>query len=324
MHFRQFDLNLLRVFEALFEERNATLAGRRLGLSPSAVSHATARLREAVGDPLFVRVPGKMVPTQRALEIAPAILDILRQLQDVLENRGFVAAESTREFVVATVPYVSLVIVPPLLRVLRAHAPHVRLRTVHLSDHSMRDLQNGDLDAVLVRTRGQHDAVECHVLFEETLAWVVRADHPAIRDGLTHERLRTIPFARISSPDLWTQQMGERTGSAYVDLIHSERQGCGPEPACDPAVVVPDSLSALMLVLESGFTALLPRRIATRSLLAPQLRTLETAAQSPAAQIGAYVATRSKTDPGVEWLLARVHEAAEMTDGVLASELVAV
>ncbi|WP_062231762.1 LysR family transcriptional regulator [Aureimonas sp. N4] len=309
MHFRQFDLNLLRVFEALFEEQNATLAGRRLGLSPSAVSHATARLREAVGDPLFVRIPGRMVPTQRAIELAPSILDILRQLQDVLENKTFVPTESRREFVVATVSYVSLVVIPPLLRVLQAQAPHVRLRTVPITDHSMRDLQNGDIDAVLVRTRGQHDAVECHVLFEETLVWVVRADHPAIQDGLTHERLRTIPFARISTPDLWTQQMGERSGSAYVDLVQSERQGCGSEPACDPAVIVPDSLSALMLVLESGFAALVPRRIATRTVLGHQLRTLDTSHTSPAAQIGAYVAARSRQDAGVDWLLARVREA---------------
>lgn len=311
MHFRQFDLNLLRVFEALFEERNATLAGRRLGLSPSAVSHATARLREAMGDPLFVRVPGRMVPTQRALDIAPSILEILRQLQGVLETQGFVAAESTREFVLATVPYGSLVVVPALLRVLKAQAPRALLRTVHLTEHSMRDLQNGDIDAILARTIARPDGVDCHVLFEETLVWVVRADHPAIRGGLTHAKLRTLPFARIAVPDFWAQQIEERSRSLYVDLIRRERQDCGGPPCHDPAAVVPDSLSALMLVLENGFTALVPRSIVTRSLLGHQLRTLETSAPSPTAEVGVYVAARSKRDAGMDWFLARVREATE-------------
>ena len=316
MHFRLFDLNLLRVFEALYEDRNATLAGRRLGLSPSAVSHATARLREAVGDPLFIRVPGKMVPTQRALEIAPSILEILRQLQDVLESKSFVPAQSTREFVIATVPYVSLVVIPPLLRVLHREAPHVRLRTVRLTDHSMRDLQNGEIDVIVTRVRGEHDGMECHVLFEESLVWVVRADHPAIREGMTHERLRTIPFARILTPDLWSQQVGERNRTAYADLIERERQGCANEPACEPAVIVPDSLSALVLVLENGFAALVPSRIATRSHLGHQLRSIPISTLNPPAQIGAHVAARSKHDPGVEWLLARLREA---TDGSVPS-----
>ncbi len=53
--FDRLDLNLLRVFDAVFRERHLTRAAQALALTPSAVSHAVRRLREHVGEPLFVR-----------------------------------------------------------------------------------------------------------------------------------------------------------------------------------------------------------------------------------------------------------------------------
>jgi len=60
------DLNLLRVFDTLFEQRSVTRAAARLGLTQSAVSHALGRLRQALGDPLFVRGSAGLQPTARA------------------------------------------------------------------------------------------------------------------------------------------------------------------------------------------------------------------------------------------------------------------
>lgn len=68
MNWDQIDLNLLVTFEAVMQERNLTRAGRRLGLSQPATSHALARLRSTLGDELFVRTPEGMQPTQRAEE----------------------------------------------------------------------------------------------------------------------------------------------------------------------------------------------------------------------------------------------------------------
>src|SRR5271157_3948841 len=66
MNWNTFDLNLLLVFEAVMQERNLTRAGRRLGMSQPAVSHALARLRHTLNDELFVRGPDGMQPTPRA------------------------------------------------------------------------------------------------------------------------------------------------------------------------------------------------------------------------------------------------------------------
>src|ERR1700753_1210286 len=93
------DLNLLRVFDVLLEERNVTRAGARLGLTQSAVSHALNRLRYALNDELFVRGPRGMHPTARAAEIGPQVRAALVQLQAAVTPADFSPITSERRFV---------------------------------------------------------------------------------------------------------------------------------------------------------------------------------------------------------------------------------
>jgi DNA-binding transcriptional LysR family regulator len=75
------DLNLLVLFEAVFEERHVGRAAQRLHLSPSAVSHGVGRLRRALHDPVFLKHPKGVVPTARAAELAVPIADILERVR---------------------------------------------------------------------------------------------------------------------------------------------------------------------------------------------------------------------------------------------------
>ena len=74
------DLNLLVTFEALMDLRSVALAADRMGRTPSAVSHALARLREQVGDPLLVKVAGRMQPSPFALQLIADVRPILRSI----------------------------------------------------------------------------------------------------------------------------------------------------------------------------------------------------------------------------------------------------
>src|SRR6266702_5464867 len=75
------DLNLLVVFDAVMQERSVTRAGRRLGLSQPAMSHALNRLRYMLKDELFVRTPEGMVPTPRAEALAQPLRNALSEMQ---------------------------------------------------------------------------------------------------------------------------------------------------------------------------------------------------------------------------------------------------
>src|SRR5207248_3320871 len=128
LHFHSLDLNLLRVFDALIEERSVTRAGERLGLSQSAISHALNRLRYVLDDELFVRVSDGMRPTSRASEIAPRLREGLLQLQLALAPAEFDPLETTRRFTIACTEYVGTVLMPKFIAKLRAQAPHSELR----------------------------------------------------------------------------------------------------------------------------------------------------------------------------------------------------
>src|ERR1700749_991946 len=105
MNWGAVDLNLLIVFDALMQEHNLTRAGRRLGLSQPATSHALARLRHVLNDELFVRAPDGMQPTPRAQQMAEPIRDALRVLRLALEPETFDPAQSSRGFTLAVNNY---------------------------------------------------------------------------------------------------------------------------------------------------------------------------------------------------------------------------
>lgn len=124
---RRIDLNLLRVFDAVFEDRNLLRAGKRLHLSQSAISHALARLREALQDELFVRTAKGMEPTARALAMASPLREALRNIHDTLGVQPFDPARTARSFVVAANDYVTSVLLTRLTACMGEAAPAIDL-----------------------------------------------------------------------------------------------------------------------------------------------------------------------------------------------------
>ena len=81
MNIKNFDLNLLVVFRALFEEKNVTRASKKIGITQPAMSNALSRLRIVLNDQLLVKSGSLMKPTPRAMELLPEIQEALQQIQ---------------------------------------------------------------------------------------------------------------------------------------------------------------------------------------------------------------------------------------------------
>ena len=84
------DLNLLVLFEVIHEEQHVGRAAERLNLSASAVSHGLGRLRRLLHDPLFLRTPKGVLPTDRAKELAAPVAEILARVRNVLSRAAAV------------------------------------------------------------------------------------------------------------------------------------------------------------------------------------------------------------------------------------------
>jgi DNA-binding transcriptional LysR family regulator len=179
---RKLDLNLLVVFEVLMVERSVTLAAARLSRTQSAVSHALSRLREQLGDPLLVKVSGRMSPSPYALALVDQVRPLLRGIERVLEPRApFDAATSTRTFRVA-LPDFAVSLFPRIVQRAIAQAPQARFEWVAMLPHTLRDLAEKQLDmALLPSIIAAPEGVASSELPPVTWRCFMREGHPAIK-----------------------------------------------------------------------------------------------------------------------------------------------
>jgi DNA-binding transcriptional LysR family regulator len=124
-----FDLNLLRVFDAMMLELSTVRAGERVGLSQPAVSSALGRLRSVLGDELFVRDGNRMMPTPRALQLKEPVRQALVQIEEALAvNAAFDPQTSTRSFMLIGSDYFSTLLMPKLAARVTPIAPSIVLQ----------------------------------------------------------------------------------------------------------------------------------------------------------------------------------------------------
>ena len=85
------NLSILAAFLAVAEERSFTQAGKRLGVSPSAMSHAIRGLEENVGVRLLSRTTRSVAPTEAGerllARLRPGLADIQEALDQISELR---------------------------------------------------------------------------------------------------------------------------------------------------------------------------------------------------------------------------------------------
>ncbi|VXB70533.1 LysR family transcriptional regulator [Pseudomonas sp. 8AS] len=249
MNILTFDLNLLRVLDALLRERNVSRAAERLALSQPAVSNALGRLRDLLDDPLLVRVGRAMQPTPRALALETPIRDALQRIEQSLgEGAPFDPASSRQRFRIAVTDYVELILMPRLLAVLAERAPGLQIDIQHLSPSLPAEaLDKGELDLVLGRFEQVPARFQRQQWVSETLQLVARREHPQLAAGLDLDGF-------LGLRHLWVHG-GQTRG--MVDQWLGE-QGL----ARNILYTTPNYLQAAHIVASSELVAVLPSRLA--------------------------------------------------------------
>jgi DNA-binding transcriptional LysR family regulator len=183
MNFAAFDLNLLRVFDALMRERSATRAGDMVGLSQPAVSNALNRLRHALKDELFVRRGNDMVPTPRAEAIAEPIRDALAQMEQVIVgDASFNPENAARIFTLFGSDMFSMQFMPAFARHMATMAPGISLRLLDSASGDVeRLLRDNVIDVALERPLDMPDWVSAQLMFRSTFVIAAARGHAAIR-----------------------------------------------------------------------------------------------------------------------------------------------
>ncbi|MGH8432159.1 MAG: LysR family transcriptional regulator, partial [Solimonas sp.] len=148
--------------------RRTTEAARQLGITQSTVSHALARLRDLFADPLFVRRPHGLNPTQRALELAPRIESLIDMMGAVMVLEGFDPARSERRFRLAAAEFVTALIGGRLVQTFGREAPRASFTVDFLVGAATLDaLRRGEVDLVLGEFLRLPPGFEAEVLYRD-------------------------------------------------------------------------------------------------------------------------------------------------------------
>lgn len=255
-------MGLLLSLDALLQEGSVTGAARRVGLSTPAMSHALARIRERLGDPILVRSGRGMLLTPRAIALKPQVHSVVTEARRALEpERPFVASELSRTFVVHATDYVLTVLGAAVDRILRDEAPKVCVRFV----------PNTPDDPALLRDHGSDLAVGIYgdlpqemrsrPLLTDRFVCVVRRGHPRAHKRLTLEQFVAIPHIQVAP-------RGKPGG--YLDDVLRERG-----VSRTVARAVPYFVTALQLVAATDYVLTISERIAKHFAASLQLEILE-------------------------------------------------
>lgn len=245
----QFDLNLLRVLQAVLLEKSATGAAKRLHVTQSAVSNALGRLREAFGDPLVVRNARGLSPTPRARALEPILAQIMGSLRELSGSGAeFEAATTQREFTIACADYCTAVLGPSLVELLGARAPRAQLRFVPLEQLVTTEGLASDIDLHLGMPSKVPAGCNSSALFDDRFVCLVQA--------------RSRPTARRMSLSTYlaARHVRVRVLGVTRDAIDAALAKRGY--ARNVALTVPHFSVVPLMVERAGYVATLSERLA--------------------------------------------------------------
>lgn len=194
------DLNLLVTLDVLLAEGSVAGAARRLQLSPSAMSRALGRLRQATGDPLLVRAGRGLVPTPRALELRERLGPLVQEAQAALRPaKALDLGQLVRTFTLRTSDGFVENFGPDLVARVREQAPGVRLCFVQKTSKDSAPLRDGTVDletGVVDDTTGPE--LRTRMLFRDRYVGVVRREHPLADGVITPARYASATHVLVS------------------------------------------------------------------------------------------------------------------------------
>ncbi|PTR34073.1 LysR family transcriptional regulator [Luteibacter sp. OK325] len=266
--FNNFDLNLLRIFDAVMQERSVLRASQKLFLSQSAVSHSLRRLRETLDDELFIRTVAGMQPTARALLLADPVRRALASLEVGIGLQKFDPASSNKVFTIAASDSITTVMLPRILKILAAEAPRIDIvvrpsTRIDLAEQ----LDLGRIDVAVGTFSTAASRFHSDRLFDYDDVLITRA--PRTRTVMTMEDFSNLSLMVVSlggdhegAVDGYISERGLARRSEMYDRLSYERACAGCAKVSRIAVALPHFMAIPALLDDTQLAAIVPRPLA--------------------------------------------------------------
>jgi DNA-binding transcriptional LysR family regulator len=310
------DLNLLRVFDVLMQERRVATASSRLGLSQPAVSNALSRLRKALGDEILTRAPSGMEATEFAKNLHATLGPALAAIEQSLRAKAaFDPLHTQWRAQIAMTDIGEIVFLPALIAHCAAHAPGLMIETLRDSQTKAAGLgaaaggmttamAEGRVDLAIGWLPDVTEGLYQRKLFTQRYVCIARQGHPLLqgkKPKLTLEKFLAAEHVAIRA---------EGTGHTRADeaLQKFKHRPTNQIVQRKVRLQVPHFLSVPPIVANTDLIATVPERLAQECAGPYQLQVLEHPVKMPAFELKMFWHRRVHTDPANQWLRAVVAE----------------
>jgi DNA-binding transcriptional LysR family regulator len=216
------DVRLLRLFDALYATRSVTRAARQLGQAQPTVSIWLGRLRQELGDPLFVRTSSGLEPTPRAdalIGTARSAIEILQRLAS--RPKPYDPSTDERCFRICMTDASHVTLLPRLLGHMRTASPHARVEALQIDPETGARLQSGAADLALGLIPALEAGFYQQTLYSQDWVCLANRDHPRLCHRLTRaiyeaeahlamRRRRILASSPARASNFWKQRWRKR------------------------------------------------------------------------------------------------------------------
>jgi DNA-binding transcriptional LysR family regulator len=298
------DLSLLVLFSTVLEEGHVARAAQRLNLTPSAVSHGLRRLRRLLHDPLFLKTPSGVKPTDRAHALAGPVAEVLRRVGGIVSTAGpFDPKTAQRCLTIGAPDALAAIFLGPLVALLAREAPHIDIRLLQLMPQhhgrptsevwqtTLTELDAQRLDLAILPIGPPPPRFAERLLFEEDFVVAMRKGHKLAR--------KPSLAGYLAAQHMLVSAIGDAVGVVDRRLAeqgHSRRV----------ALTVPNFMMALVQLAESDLVATLPRRLVERHAARFNLVTRPVPFPWTPDPVRILASQAAMADAGIAWLFETV------------------
>lgn len=299
----QTDLNLLRVFEVVFRLGSLTSAAKSLGLTQPAVSNAIRRLREQIGDPLFVRDGRLVAPTPVARLLAPDIAHALRIVDTSLAKlRGFDANQTTRRFKLGLNDSLERPLLPNIIAAIHGLAPAAIIESIPSASSDVPGLlARGEIDLGITAVVPHERNIRHEVVLKDDVRVAMRKGHPLSKSPLTVQRWLAARHLVVTG-----QTRGPTPEDVAIERLGLKR---------NVAVRCQSYGAAAELIAESSLVAVVPASFGAWFDERGDVVTRAFPFEVPPLEIAVYWSLNSESDLGSIWFKDRVVEVLKAVSG---------
>jgi DNA-binding transcriptional LysR family regulator len=285
---KQIDLNLFVVFDTIMREQSITAAAERLALTQPSVSNAVSRMRQAWGDPLFVKHGRGIKPTAMAVDLWQQIGSPLEKIRDAANKDTFEAETANRTFRIAVTDLAVDLLWLPMRQIIEKEAPGINLHAIPFTRKADVILQESSADLIIDVSLSSHTTLNSTWIFDNHYVCAMRHDHPLAGQEMTMENF-------LKADHLLMSLSGEASG--VVDELLAQN-GLKRRIACTV-----NHFSALPnMLINSNLISIIPRPVVEQGIYTNKLFLTAPPMKILPAPISMIWHRRNEHDPGLKWL----------------------